>query len=214
MLKRLIVVGLLLAFAPVANAGLIDIEVVPSMAPPISGMYYAGGETFSVGLTLADTGAGEIVVRGLQFDFSQSDAALTFDAAFNFDGLPFGGLAYTKQAAMDYPSAAFPQPEPPQGNMGLLIIPAGGSVYAGQVGVTLPAAPGTYMLDALTVDPTGAGLPTNWGAWVRHDFDVPTQIWAGDGGVTGGMMSFTVIPEPATLALLAIGGVAVLRRRR
>ncbi|UCE60183.1 MAG: PEP-CTERM sorting domain-containing protein [Phycisphaerales bacterium] len=208
MLKRLIAVGLLLAFAPVANAGLIDLELVPDIAGP-----YTGGEYVTVDVLAHDTGVGAVHFRRLALDFSQRDPALVTDPNFTFDFTDAGmGALYGSFPAMDFPSAGF------SGVMEMpdfmKSMPADGMIRVGSIGVTVPMAIGDYILDAATVDPNGAGDPRNWGARFDYSFTAPTEVWAGDGGVTGGKLTMTVIPEPATLALLAIGGVAVLRRRR
>ena len=69
----------------------------------------------------------------------------------------------------------------------------------------VPAVPGPFSIDLLT--DAGAGRNVQVGFQVSG-----VNVWAGDEGPFGNMMVATV-PEPATLALLALAGMACLRRR-
>ena len=58
----------------------------------------------------------------------------------------------------------------------------------------------------------------NLGAWARFGYnleeDDPVVDWRGfTGELTGGRL-FMEVPEPASVVLLALGGLAVFRRRR
>jgi hypothetical protein len=102
----------------------------------------------------------------------------------------------------------------------LLTLEAGLPFHAGAMPVTLPTLPDTYVLDLLNEGVTDLNL----GALVVFGGPdgTPTTTWssAADGMVEityalgGGPALFTVIPEPATLFLLSIGGLGVLSRRR
>jgi hypothetical protein len=87
----------------------------------------------------------------------------------------------------------------------------------GQLTVTLPTDPGTYLLDVLNADEVdiNQGAELRWGFGSVGDPTDPTSpLRANGGGISGGQVRFTVIPEPATLALLGLGGVAAALRRR
>lgn len=87
----------------------------------------------------------------------------------------------------------------------------------GQLEITLPAVEGTYILDVLNETAPGDagaafvygfGTPTDPTVTNEADSSVPAL------DVTGGRATFTVIPEPATLAMLGLGGLAAAFRRR
>lgn len=101
-----------------------------------------------------------------------------------------------------------------------LTLQAGVPFHAGTMPVTLPSAAGTYVLDLLNASETDPNLGT------IVAFDAPGRIGAtvwgsiNDGDVEvsyasgSGPTSFVVIAEPATLLLLALGGLGALYRRR
>jgi len=91
-----------------------------------------------------------------------------------------------------------------------------GSPFAlGTLSFTAPSTPGTYTLrltggdGGATPDPTNTWIGSTGTAWIDS-----TASTNGTGGLVLENKQFTVLPEPATLALLGLGGLAALLRRR
>jgi hypothetical protein len=102
-------------------------------------------------------------------------------------------------------------------NFNMLVLPASGNYrVASLLNVRLPAVPGEYLLDVMNSDSVG---DVNSGAQVTYGFgidpnDPRLDLRANEGALSGGQLRFIVIPEPATLILLGLGGVAAAMRRR
>ena len=101
-----------------------------------------------------------------------------------------------------------------------LTLEAGVPFHAGVMPVTLPAQAGTYVLDLLNEGATDRNLGS---LVVFGGLDgSPTTTWSSidDGNVEityaldGGPAIFAVVPEPTTLFLLSMGGLALLKRTR
>ena len=105
----------------------------------------------------------------------------------------------------------------------MLSLSTAGDTRLGRMEVTLPAglAAGDYLLDVLNANETDENL----GADIRYGFGTPTDtsniFRASDSEIVYGAnqpggFRFTVvpIPEPATLAMLGLGGLAAAFRRR
>lgn len=85
------------------------------------------------------------------------------------------------------------------------------SVYELVIGVDGSGIPISLMIDIDDTDESGAsflylGTPLDFTTGLGH-IDAPS-----DNDVTGAAL--TVIPEPATMSLLALGGLALIRRRK
>ena len=87
----------------------------------------------------------------------------------------------------------------------------------GQFDVTMPNVPAkAWTLDVLntdTTDPENAGAQLAWGSGTAADPTDPSSPLRVS-GFTGGQYLLFYIPEPATVALLGLGGLAVAWRRQ
>ena len=213
MVKRGLVLCFVLGIVSYANADAV-INLVPDN-PGDAGVY-DGGETILVDVVMADA-TEDFLVRGFQFDLADTDPmiALNGDFSFNFDDLILDAFYYIGTEGSVYPvvNATYTATEPTDG----FIIDVAGPRLMGQISLTLPTQDGEYLLDVMNSTVTG---DDNLGAYVTFGFggegdDV--TFWRsngeGDGLLTGGALTF-VVPEPATLSLLAIGALAAVRRRR
>lgn len=79
------------------------------------------------------------------------------------------------------------------------------STRLGVMELSLPAQPGVYQLDLLNADTDNPDR----GARFTYGLGTPSSprgnYVASDGTITGGRHVFTVVPEPATLAILVVG---------
>jgi len=96
----------------------------------------------------------------------------------------------------------------------------------GEFDVTMPGEGGAFTLDVLNADETdiNLGAELRWGFGSASDPTDPSSPLRANGSTAGGGLVmapgqeagivFNVVPEPATLALLSIGGLATAFRRR
>lgn len=186
-----------------APAGAV-IELIPEDPGP-----YFGGETVEVDVYV--TSSLDHNLRLLQFDFTGTDAALSLEERFDFtphgaDGiildiccpnLEFTSLVDGDGAVVSFVYVGFVD----LGGGFMLDLAADVPVNVGNIDVTLPADPGTYLLDAATADDPDP----NRGARIDFDFYSPTTWRAYTGELTGGTYEFHVIPEPSSAAIALLG---------
>ncbi len=219
MFKRGLALVLVLGVASIANAGAtfqVDILTAPN-AP--DGVNYLGGTTVDFGVNVAADQP--IELRLLTLDFAGSDPALTFvgpdvfnignpgsdgimEFEFDFSSL-FGAFLYGQFPNYMQPNATYTGLQP---QAGFILATGPGGLPVGTGAVQLPAADGSYTLDALNANGGGDG------AKIQFDFTNTVTWTAGNGDITGNSPVLTVVPEPATLALIGLGGIAALRRRK
>lgn len=108
-----------------------------------------------------------------------------------------------------------------QNNARMLELHQGGQTRLGRFHLTIPQGTpeGSYLIDVLNANE----LNENLGADFRYGFGTPTDpsviLRAADGEILpspnqAGGLPITVVPEPATLAMLGLGGLAAAFRRR
>jgi len=201
--------------ASVAHAGAL-ITVDPTNPGP-----YFGGETFMVDVYV--TADRNIQPRLLGYDFSQTDAMIhlsgpdgpdvdtTQEFVFDYGNVILSSALYAKFPNLPQPQTVFYGVGPIPGF--IMSISAGVPFHVGVVTITLPPEPGTYLLDAANYSATDDSV----GARIDFDFANP-QTWStamdGEVEISGGQYDFVVVPEPATLALLGMGGIAATIPRR
>lgn len=86
----------------------------------------------------------------------------------------------------------------------------------GNAGVWAGTRPTAMTGGANGIGQVGGGVPTlgsSWDGWYKDDGVAPGFVWWG-GNPPGALVWELTVPEPGTLALLGLGGMMLLRRRR
>jgi hypothetical protein len=211
MLTRISGASLLVAFASVANAGMVEVELIPDNPGP-----YYGGESLTVDVWVHSQVDFDVGLRRVQFDFTDSDPALILGPTFEFDysSIPddIGGYIATTSPDMPVPWTAntLDLHYPPM----YLQVGAGESVHIGMVALALSTVPGTYELDALNRDEGSTQFGARFTV-VPLPGPAPREYWnAFTGQIQGDPYGFRVIPEPTGVVLVVLGGTVLLGARR
>ncbi len=209
MLKHSVSLVCVLAVASIANAA-VTVNVVPTGGADANNLM--PGQSFSADLMVSqDTGVARNL-RDVRFDFSTTDGAIGL-SNFQWDTSTLASNALLfLDSALPVPSGSFTGLSELAGFQ--LNLPASGDARLGTIDVTAPNAPGTYNLNAITAsddtNPNLGGL-FSWGFGGAGD--AFTENFANNGDVVGGSLNL-IVPEPATIAFLGLGGLALIRRRR
>jgi hypothetical protein len=201
----------------VQGAGTSFLEIVPVVPGP-----HVPGSTVGFEIVFHNQEGQDIDLRLAQVDFAATDPAIGID----YFAIDLGGLA-SDSLHVQFP-AVFAAGEAPGNTIAstvyistgpvpgfMLSVADGGALSLGVVNITLPETAGEYNLDIWN----SAALNDNFGARFDYGYGperVTLHALHGNLGVghTTHTHSGVIIPDPATLVLLGIGGAVVGRQRR
>lgn len=212
MLKRsLLVLGLVGCLATVSSAA--DFELAYDTRHMDGPHWLDKGVPTPLEISLVNNTQVDFPIGGIVFDFSSTGYPLTWD----LDGIDDTGLtgdddfAWTSWLNGDphpvYSAVSyFATVDPPQTALQLT------DMFA----VTVPAMGSTHVATLMVTSPEGPGY---WETELKAGVEDNLLFHGEAGGFAavlelGGTNVVTLVPEPATLALMVIGGLATLRRRR
>ena len=225
-MRRGLVCLFVLAFASVAAADHVNVILE---ADPVADPCYNPGDVVKINVYYESFFEEQIGVRLLQFanyGSSCTDGFAPWDG-YNPDypefsewpDLPVGGAFYAKFNTWPLPSAAYTGPA--NHPTYALYLNYGVVTKVGSFDFTIPEVcpdpcpgnpdcPTACHIDIINVN----GLDPDQTGRIRANWDDPLyDLYPANGGLTGGVIDLCCIPEPASLALLGLGMLAVLRRR-
>ena len=226
-MRRGLVCLFVLVFASVATATHVNVVLQatpPAGLDPLHPDCYVPGEITTVDVYYESFFDVDLQIRLSQF----SNMGMTFDCeydpfitpfAFDGDTFPFDAAFYAVFPDWPLPSAAYTGTS--WNEMFGFGLAAGATAHVGsfdfQFGdciCDLPECPWDpdcklRVLDIINVN----GENPDFTGRIRADFDPVIDLTPMNGGLTGGTIDLCCIPEPASLALLGLGMLAVLRRR-
>lgn len=188
------------------SQGQIVVDLVPNQSGP-----YFGGEQITVDVWLTSSSAFELLLRRVQFDFSDTQRGLQTNDTFNFDFSSLTGFnQYHGDINLPIPWVAMTDFCVCTGAF-MHLLP-NSPFHIGEINVLLPTDDGTFVLDLLNEtfpDPSfGGKIITAF----RPKFP-PFEYSVLNNRLVGGVTTFQVIPEPTTLSLLVVGCLFIRRTR-
>ena len=216
MLRTALVCLLALTFVASANASTVNVRL--EATPPASGSCYAEGEVIKISVYYDNNFDMDLQLRLLQFSnmgMAAADAAgyapwdgynPDYPEFSEWPDLPVGGAFYAKFNTWTLPSAAYTGSAYFPGRV--MVLSPMGSAKVGSFDYTMPDH--TVTVDVANATETDEDKT----ARIRANFDTTLDLSPVNGGLTGGTIELCFIPEPATLGLLGVGALALLRRRR